>query len=153
MTIILLSKTNPMVESTCLCSKLFRNDSLQKMTIIHLENSRKRLIYHYFVQSITPRFYIRFFKLNENITLLSKPNPMVESACLCSKPLRNGSLQKMAIVNHENLRKRPFYHYFVQSISPRLLTRFFQTQYEKCTTLQAQSNVRIRVSVLKAIQK
>ena len=153
MQIIVLFKPNPMVKSACLRSKPFRNDSLQKMTIIHPENSRKRLIYHYFVQSITPRFYIRFFKLNMNIALLSKPNPIVESVCLWSKPLRNGSLQKMAIVHHKNSRKGPISYYFVQSISPRFLIRFLKPLYANYSTFHTQTNGGLRISGLKLIQK
>ena len=126
MNIISLFKPNPVGESACLCSKLFRNDSLQKIAIIHHENSRKRLIYPYFVQRIFPRLPTRFLKSNMKTILLSKLNPMVESACLFSKPFRNDSLQKMAIIPHENSRKRSIYHYFVQSISPRFLPRFLK---------------------------
>ena len=108
MQIIVLFKPNPMVESACLCSKPFRNDSLQKMAIIHHENSRKRLIYPYFVYKISPRLPTQFLKFSMKIILLSKLNPMVESACLFSKPFRNDSLQKMAIIHHENSRKCQF---------------------------------------------
>ena len=45
--IMLLSKHNQMVESACLSSKPFRNDSQQK--IIHHKNSRKRPNYNHFV--------------------------------------------------------------------------------------------------------
>ena len=46
-------------------------------------------------------FLLDFLKLNMKIIQLSKPNPMVQSACLCSKPFRNESLQMMAIIHHE----------------------------------------------------
>ena len=39
------------------------------------------------------------------IILLSRLNPMVESASLFSKPLKNDSLQKMAIIHHENSKR------------------------------------------------
>ena len=87
-------------------------------------------------------------KLDMKIILLFKPDPMVDSACLCSKPFRNESYSKMAIIHHENSKERPFYHHFVYSITPRLLTRFFKTKYEYYTTPQARSNGGIRVSVL-----
>ena len=48
-------------------------------------------------------FLLDFLKLSMNIVLLSKPNPMRESACLSSKLFRNDSLQKMAIIH---LRKK-----------------------------------------------
>ena len=54
-------KSDPMVKSARLCSKLFRNKSLGKMAIYHQENSKKRSIYH-FVWSITPRFLTRILK-------------------------------------------------------------------------------------------
>ena len=87
------------------------------------------------------------------IIVLFKLNPMVESACLQPKPVRIDSLQKMAIIHHKNSRKRPIYHYFVLSISPHFLTRFFKIQFKTYTTLQPQTNGGIRVSVLKPIHK
>ena len=51
---------------------------------------------------------------------------MVESACQCSKPFRNESLQKIAIIHHTNWRKRQIFYFFVWSISPRFLTQFYK---------------------------
>ena len=42
------------------------------------------------------------------IIVLFKPDPRVESACLCPKPFRNDSLQKLAIFHHRNSRKGQF---------------------------------------------
>ena len=97
--------------------------------------------------------YSIFLTLYMKIILLSRPNPMVESVCLCSKPFRNDGLQKMAIFHHENWNKRPIYHYFLWSASPRFLTQFYKTWCEDYTTLQTLSNGGIRVSVLRTVQK
>ena len=43
------------------------------------------------------------------IILLFKPDPMVQSACLCLKRIRNDSLQKLAIYHHENQEKGEFF--------------------------------------------
>ena len=77
------------------------------------------------------------------------PNPMLEYACLCSKPLRNDNLQKIAIIHHKNSRKKPNFPDFVLSVSPRFLTRILKTLFENYTSLQARSNGRIREFVLK----
>ena len=41
--------------------------------------------------------------------MIFKLDPIVESAFLHSKPYRNDSLQKMAIIHHDNSKKRPFW--------------------------------------------
>ena len=145
MKIILLFEPNPMVESTCLYSNSFRNDSYQKMAIMPHENSKER----------RSSFNIEY---NSSISYLMiyrviKLKKMVESACLRSKSFRNDSYQKMAIIHHENSKERPFYPHFVQSILPQFLTRCFKTKYENHTSLQPQSNSGIRVSVLQTVQK
>ena len=94
---------------------------------------------------------LNFLKLHIKIILLSKPNPMVEFACLCSWPFRNDILQKMAKVNLKNQRKRLIHLHFVKSISPRFLTRFHKTWYENYTSVQAISNGVICVWVLKTV--
>ena len=78
----------------------------------------KKAIYHYFVLSISPRFLnlLKFLKLNMKIILLSKFNPMMESACLSSKVLKNDSLHKIAIIYHEISRKRPIYHFLHRAL-------------------------------------
>ena len=45
--------------------------------------------------------------------VLFKPDLKMELTFLCSKPFRNGSLQMMAIIHHDNSRMRQTYHYFV----------------------------------------
>ena len=49
-------------------------------------------------------FILDCLKRDMKIILLSKPNPMVESACLCSKPFRNDNLQKMAMLHMKTQR-------------------------------------------------
>ena len=46
------------------------------------------------------------------IILLSKFDSMTQLECQCQKPFRNHSLQKIAPIHHENLRKRPNCHHF-----------------------------------------
>ena len=53
-------------------------------------------------------FLLDFLKLYMQIIVLFKPDPMVESACLCSKPIRNDSLQKMAIIYHTKLKQKAY---------------------------------------------
>ena len=51
-------------------------------------------------------FLLDFLKLNMQIIVISKPDPMVESARLCSKSFRIGSLQKIAIIHHTKLKQK-----------------------------------------------
>ena len=51
-------------------------------------------------------FLLNFLELYMQIIVLVKLDPMVESACLCSKPFRNGSLQKIAIIHHKRLKQK-----------------------------------------------
>ena len=48
--------------------------------------------------------FLTFSKLSK-IMLLSKPNSIAEFECLRFKPSRNDSLQKMAIIHHENSKR------------------------------------------------
>ena len=105
MKIILLFKPDPMVESVHLCSKPFRNHSLQKMAIIHHENLKKRLNRHHFYIAYLLNFLLNFLKLKMKTILLSKPDLMVVSAYLWSKPFRNKHLLKAAIIHYENSKK------------------------------------------------
>ena len=51
-------------------------------------------------------FLLDFLKLYMQIIVLFKPDPMVESARLCSKLFRNGSLQKITIIHHTKLKQK-----------------------------------------------
>ena len=57
-------------------------------------------------------FILDFLKLYMKVIVLFKPDPTVESACLCLEWLRNDSLPRMAIFHHENSRKRLIFHHF-----------------------------------------
>ena len=105
MDIILLSKSNSMTQSACQCQKPFRNHSLQKMAIIHHENLKKRLNRHHFYIAYLLNFLLDFLKLKMKTILLSKPDLMVVSAYLWSKPFRNNHMLKAAIIHYENSKK------------------------------------------------
>ena len=83
------------------------------MAIIHHEKTRKGQFIIILYRAYILDFLLDFLKLNMGFILLSKLNTMMESACLSSKPFRNASLQKMAIIYYENSRERPIYRYYV----------------------------------------
>ena len=70
-----------------------------------------------------------FLKLSIKIILLSRPDPVVESACLWSKAFRNESLQKMVIIHHENLRKKPNYHQIIAKLLWLFIKHIFSIFY------------------------
>ena len=80
------------------------------------------------------------------IIVLFKPDPMVESACLCSKPFRNGSLQKIAIIHHTKLKQKANVPLFclehISSISYSIFKNFiWKLQY--CSSLIQWWNPRV----------